>query len=131
MALHTERFELAREQFGKALARLHEALEADESAMVRDALIQRFEFTYELGWKSMFYWLRVQGESVPEMAKPVIQAAFRCGLISGADVWEQIKDNRNETSHTYNELMAVKVVSFVRAHAVAAFDALQVKLQAL
>lgn len=127
----SERFELSREQFDKALARLHEAVDADETAMVRDALIQRFEFTYELAWKSMFYWLRVQGEQVPEMVNPVIQAAFRCGLVSDATVWEQIKHSRNETSHTYNEQMAVKVASFVRARALAALDALLAKLQSL
>ena len=37
-----------------------------EDDIVRDSLIQRFEFTYELGWKAMFYWLRDQGERVPE-----------------------------------------------------------------
>ena len=50
-----DRFELARSQYFKALMRLHEAVEADESPMIRDALIQRFEFTYELAWKSMFW----------------------------------------------------------------------------
>jgi len=131
MTLHRDRFELARSQFGKALARLREALDADETAMVRDALIQRFEFTYELAWKSMFYWLRDQGEKTPEMASAVFQAAFRCQLVEDPRVWEQTKDSRNETSHTYNEAKAIEVASFVRAYAVHAFDALEFRLQAL
>lgn len=131
MSQHCERFELARTQFGKALARLHEAIEADETPLIRDALIQRFEFTYELAWKSMFYWLRDQGEKVPEMVNPVLQAAFRCELISDPQVWEETKDSRNETSHTYNEVKAIEVASFVRSHAVLAFDALHVRLQTL
>jgi len=131
MSQHRDRFELARSQFGKALARLHEAIEVDETPMVRDALIQRFEFTYELAWKSMFYWLRDQGEKVPEMVNPVLQAAFRCELISDPIVWEKTKDSRNETSHTYNEVKAVEVASFVRSHALAAFDALHDRLQTL
>ena len=44
-----DRFELMRSQFERALSRLHEALEQDETELIRDALIQRFEFTYELG----------------------------------------------------------------------------------
>lgn len=126
-----ERFELARDQFRQALARLHEALAENETEIVRDALIQRFEFTYELGWKCMFYWLRSQKEQVPEMVRPVIQAAFRTELIADADLWEQIKDCRDETSHTYNEKKAIEVAAFVRDVAAAAFDALLARLNAL
>lgn len=126
-----QRFELARDQFRLALARLHEALAENETEIVRDALIQRFEFTYELAWKCMFYWLRSQKEQVPEMVRPVIQAAFRAGLIADAGLWEQIKDCRDETSHTYNEKKAIEVAAFVRDVAARVFDALLEKLNAL
>ena len=126
-----ERFELVRQQFERALVRLHEALDQNETDFMRDALIQRFEFTYELGWKCMFYWLRAQQEKVPEVVRPVIQAAFRAELIADADLWEKIKDYRDETSHTYDEKKAIAVAAFVRAQAVHAFDSLLVKLKAL
>lgn len=126
-----ERFELVRQQFERALVRLHEALDQNETDFMRDALIQRFEFTYELGWKCMFYWLRAQKEKVPEVVRPVIQAAFRAELIADADLWEKIKDYRDETSHTYDEKKAIAVAAFVRAQAVHAFDALLVKLKVL
>ncbi len=124
-----ERFELGRGQFERALARLREALAVEETEIVRDAIIQRFEFTYELGWKCMFYWLRTQKEKVPEVARQVIQAAFRAELIVDADLWERIKDYRDETSHTYDEKKAIEVAKFVRADAVRAFDALKEKLK--
>ena len=126
-----ERFELVRQQFERALVRLHEALDQNETDFMRDALIQRFEFTYELGWKCMFYWLRAQQEKVPEVVRPVIQAAFRAELIADADLWEKIKDYRDETSHTYDEKKAIAVAAFVRAQAVHGFDALLAKLKAL
>lgn len=129
--MSTERFELAREQYRKALGRLHAALAESETEIVRDALIQRFEFTYELGWKCMFYWLRSQGDNVREMVRPVIQAAFKAQIITDADTWERIKDYRDETSHTYNEEKAVEVAAFVRDVAVGAFDALLVTLDTL
>jgi nucleotidyltransferase substrate binding protein (TIGR01987 family) len=131
VSVSQERFEIARAQFEKALARLHEALAQNETDLVRDALIQRFEFTYELGWKCMFYWLRAQKEKVPEVVRQVIQAAFRAELISDADLWEKIKDYRDETSHTYDEKKAIEVAAFVRAQAVGAFDLLDAKLKAL
>jgi nucleotidyltransferase substrate binding protein (TIGR01987 family) len=126
-----ERFELVRAQFSRALARLHEALALNETELVRDALIQRFEFTYELGWKCMFYWLRTQKEKVPEVVRPVIQAAFRADLIADAELWEKIKDYRDATSHTYDEKKAIEVAAFVRAQAAGAFDQLEAKLKAL
>lgn len=126
-----DRFIVAREQFSRALDRLHEVMVLDETDIIRDSLIQRFEFTYELAWKCMFYWMRSQGEKVVEMQKPIIAAAFRCELIDDPGLWEKIKDERDETSHTYNEAKAIAVSAFVRSDAVAAFDALRAKLNAL
>lgn len=122
MSTHRERFELARAQYTKALQRLHEALELDETSIVRDALIQRFEFCYELAWKSMFYWLRDQGERVPEMVRPVLEAAFRGGLIEDAEGWAKIKQYRDETSHTYDEAKAIEVSAYVRGSAIHTMD---------
>ena len=131
MNANRNRFELARQNFSRALFRLHEAVDFDESDMARDALIQRFEFTYELAWKSLFYGLRDAGENVQEMVRPVFQAAFRAQWIGDPQVWERIKDCRDETSHTYNEAKAIAVAAFVRAEALATFDALRGKLAAL
>ena len=128
---HSDRFEIARTQFNRALGRLHEVIVLDESDIIRDSLIQRFEFTYELAWKCMFYWLRDQGEQVVEMQKPIIAAAFRCELIDDPKLWEDIKDQRDETSHTYNESKAVAVAAFVRGSALPEFDALRGKLNTL
>lgn len=125
------RFELARKQFDQALTRLSEALRENETSFMRDAVIQRFEFTYELGWKCLFYWLRDNGEKVPEMVRPVIQAAFRAGLIDDADLWEKIKDCRDETSQTYDEAKAIAVAAFIRRDAERAFAALRTKFGTL
>ncbi len=131
MGQHRERFELARTQYFQALDRLHEVLELEENPIIRDSLIQRFEFTYELAWKSMFLWMKDEGEKVREMVRPVIQAAFRCELIDDPDTWEEIKDYRDETSHTYNESKAIEVAGFVRHQAVALFDRLRDELRDL
>jgi nucleotidyltransferase substrate binding protein (TIGR01987 family) len=131
MGQYRERFELARQQYNKALDRLHEVVDLDETDIIRDSLIQRFEFTYELSWKCMFYWMKDQGEQVPEMQKPIIQNAFRCQMISDPKLWEDIKDCRDETSHTYNESKAVEVVAFVRGTALAAFDVFRQRIDSL
>jgi len=125
---HGDRFEIARTQYNRALDRLHEVVALDESDIIRDSLIQRFEFTYELAWKCMFYWLRAEGEQVLEMQKPIIAAAFRCELIGNPQVWEEIKKQRDQTSHTYNEAKAVAVSAFVRSVALPEFDDFRQKL---
>jgi nucleotidyltransferase substrate binding protein (TIGR01987 family) len=68
---------------------------------------------------------------VPEVVRPVIQAAYRAELIADADLWEKIKDCRDETSHTYDQKKAVEVAAFVRGSAVQAFDILLAKLKTL
>lgn len=125
---HGDRFEIARTQYNRALDRLHEVVALDESDIIRDSLIQRFEFTYELAWKCMFYWLRAEGEQVLEMQKPIIAAAFRCELIGNPQVWEEIKKQPDQTSHTYSEAKAVAVSAFVRSVALPEFDDFRQKL---
>lgn len=128
---HRQRFEQARDQFSRAVTRLAEVAELDEDDVVRDALIQRFEFSYELARKTLFHCLRDQGEQVQDMARPILQAAFRAGLLNDADLWDRIKDERNETSHTYNEAKAIEVAAFVREEALPAMQRLEQNLKAL
>ena len=125
---HRDRFELSRGQFCKSLDRLNEVVALAETDIVRDSLIQRFEFTYELAWKCMFYWMKSEGESVPEMVRAVIREAFRCELIADPDGWERVKECRDETSHAYNENKAIEVAAFVRARALGLFEALRATL---
>lgn len=131
MADHQERFKLARDNFAKAVTRLQEALAAYEDEFVRDSIIRRFTFAYELGWKAMFYWLRGQDERVPEAGQPVLQAAFKTELIEDAELWEQIKDFRSETSHNYDSEKAKLVATFVRDHATSGLEKLRDKLLSL
>ncbi|MDT0618301.1 HI0074 family nucleotidyltransferase substrate-binding subunit [Salinisphaera sp. P385] len=126
---HQQRFEQARDQFSRAVARLAEVAALDETDVVRDALIQRFEFSYELARKSLFYCLRDQGEQVQDMARPILQAAFRAGLLDDPDLWDRIKNARNETSHTYNEAKAIEIAAFVREEALPAMQRLEQQMK--
>ena len=83
-----ERFEDQREQFERALARLHEVLRENETAIVRDALIQRFEFTFEMAWRCLHRYLVAKGERVAQQAWAVLPLAFQSQLIDDAEVWD-------------------------------------------
>lgn len=123
-----ERFEQQRAYFEKALARLGEVLALDENDVVRDSIIQRFEFTFEMAWKTMFRFLTDKGERVAAKAWDVLPVAFESLLIEDAEVWDQMREYRNETSHEYNQVKALEVAGFVRAKAYPALLALQAEL---
>jgi nucleotidyltransferase substrate binding protein (TIGR01987 family) len=126
------RYELALQQFEKALTRLQEVLavqEPEESSIVRDATIQRFEFTFEAAWKAMYRWIWAQDHPVNEMAAAVIPMAFSFGLISQEKAWGNMRKFRNDTSHTYEESIAIEVAAFVRQEAVVLFAELLKTLQ--
>jgi nucleotidyltransferase substrate binding protein (TIGR01987 family) len=128
MAEH--RFELALAAFEKALTRLHEILAENETMIVRDALIQRFEFTFEAAWRAAWRWLRARGAAVDEEAFAVLPRAFANRLIVDEAGWNELRKMRNLTSHTYQEKLAIEVAAFVRARGVGLFDGLVATLQA-
>lgn len=124
-----DRFAVALEHFQKALARLKEALAQDENDFIRDSIIQRFEFTFEAAWKAMYRWLRARGNDVDEEAYSVIPMAFERRLISEVKEWGDMRKFRNQTSHTYDQSIAIEVAAFVRQEGVSLFSALQKTLQ--
>ena len=102
------------ENYHHALAQLAEAVQiytADPSdALYRDGLIQRFEFTVELAWKSLKEYLEDQG-AVLGIASPrgVLKEAYAAGVITDAETWNRIIEARNITSHVYDEKTAQTV----------------------
>ena len=102
------------ENYHHALAQLAEAVQiytADPGdALYRDGLIQRFEFTVELAWKSLKEYLEDQG-AVLGIASPrgVLKEAYAAGVITDAETWNRIIEARNITRHVYDEKTAQTV----------------------
>lgn len=124
-----DRFALSLTQFERALQRLKDVLDRPEDDVVRDAMIQRFEFTFEMAWKAMYRLLRSRGLDVNESAFEVIPLAFTHTLITDAAGWGDLRKYRNLTSHTYDEKVAIEVAAFVRADSIGLFDALVARLK--
>ena len=119
-----ERLRLALDHFQRALARLHDVLAQPETEFMRDAIIQRFEFTFETAWKAMYRWLRARGVDIDEDAYSTIPEAFKRRLITDEKRWGDMRKYRNLTSHTYNEPLALEVAAFVRADVAPLLDEL-------
>ncbi len=77
--------------------------------MVRDSAIQRFEFTFDLAWKSLKLYLEEVERLECRSPKGCLRLAFSVGLIDNDPYWLQICDYRNLTSQTYDEELADKI----------------------
>lgn len=92
----------------KANQRLKEAVSLKPTRIHKDATIQRFEFTFELGWKTMQEYLRDQGLEC-KTPKNCIREAARIEIIGNPEVWIEYLKARNLITHTYNEKMADRI----------------------
>ena len=103
-----------------AVQRLDEGLvryDSDRSdIMVRDGLVQRFEFTYELSHKMLRRFMEAAAANPTEFDEAdfqyLIRSANERGLLLGAwPQWRVYRDMKAKTSHTYDEEVALKVVA--------------------
>lgn len=120
------------EQFEAAVSRLREALEDYRStplSSVRDGVIQRFEFCAELAWKTMREYLLDQGYTEINSPKAVIRQAFAYGMIEDADGWVRLMNDRNLTSHVYDEKTAEEIFRRIETVYLALFDAALVSMK--
>ena len=81
---------------------------------LRAAVIQAFEFTYELSFKMLKRYLELTSANPSEINnlsfKNIIREGYKQGLLrSELSVWSKFRQNRGTTSHTYNEVKAVDV----------------------
>jgi nucleotidyltransferase substrate binding protein (TIGR01987 family) len=104
---------------GQALRSLLEVLDMEKSPVVRDAAIQRFEYTFETVWKAAQLFLKEQEGIEAGSPKSVIRASFQSGLL-GED-WSRaamsMAEDRNLTVHTYNERLAETSYARIPLHA--------------
>lgn len=73
------------------------------SELEMEGLIQRFEYTFELGWKVLQDFLKYKGYEFIQGPNGTLQQAFEDGLISDHDGWRRMAKARVTTMHTYNE----------------------------
>lgn len=90
------------DHFKQALVRLEEAVAMKpKDRLALDGLIQRFEFSFELGWKVLKDWLNFKGFEV-SAPRDVIQIGFQEGLIEDFEGWLKMLELRNVSSHEYS-----------------------------
>lgn len=102
------------ENFSRALVQLTEFVQKKElSNMERQGLIQCFEYTFELGWKSLKDYLELGGQDAGT-PRSVIQQAFQLGIIADGHRWIDALEKRNYLAHSYNEEYAAMAEELIR-----------------
>ena len=99
-----KRFKERYEDYVKALNKLKEAMLESPTDIVIDGTLQRYEFTFELAWKTMKDYLEYNGYS-DNIASPraIIQLAYQAKVIKNGNVWINMMLDRNVLSHLYDE----------------------------
>ena len=107
---------------GRAIDRLEEGLQQASSrpddGLLRDGVIQRFEFTYELCWKLLLQHLESVWPDPSELEGVSFPALIRHGrdhglLRSGLELWKDFRQARGVTSHIYDEDKSLEVFAMI------------------
>lgn len=104
----SNKFQAILQQFERAVGKFSDVLEQEKNEYMRDSAIQRFEFTFELAWKTLKAFLEEQGITVYS-PRDSFKGAFQVGLIDEEPTWLETIELRNLTTHTYNESTAEEI----------------------
>ena len=95
-----------------ALDRLKEGVKEVTNDLDRDGVIQRFEFTFELVWKTIQEYAKYKGlEAVSP--RDSFRVASDLGIIENPEIWFDFLKDRNESTHLYNENQAQLIFSHI------------------
>ena len=101
-----------------AVKRLSEALSEYEEfqiTSVRDGVIQRFEFSTELAWKSVREYLIEEGFTDINSPKSVMKQAYANKIINDEMTWIELLNARNLTSHIYDDDTAAEIFNNIKS----------------
>jgi nucleotidyltransferase substrate binding protein (TIGR01987 family) len=102
----TEYFEEKLATYEQALGTFKDALLEHPSQLERDGAIQRFEYCFDLSWKTLKRYLEKQGLIDLNSPRSVFTAAYSENLIDDEILWSTIILKRNASVHTYNQKLA-------------------------
>ncbi len=119
------------QNFKKAYQLFYTAIQSFDSlnTLEKEGLIQRFEYTFELAWKTVKDYLEYQ-EVLVTFPREVIKSAFHHGLIEDGEIWMDMLEKRNLLAHTYDEERFQLAVSMIKDHYYAAISQLYRDLEA-
>ncbi|OGT16764.1 MAG: nucleotidyltransferase [Gammaproteobacteria bacterium RIFCSPLOWO2_02_FULL_38_11] len=109
------------ENFEKAFLLLNEPLKQKNpdklSDLEKEGVIQRFEYTFELAWKTLKDYMEHGGIKIsPITPREVIKQAFAANIISDGQTWINMAEDRNMSSHLYEKKKFEKIFKAILTH---------------
>jgi nucleotidyltransferase substrate binding protein (TIGR01987 family) len=111
--------------FEQALKTFKGALLANPSDLERDGAIQRFEYCFDLAWKTSKHLMEKSGLIDLNSPRSVFAAAYAEGIIDDEIIWSTIILKRNASVHTYNQQLAETLFAELPVYYNAMYDLLQ------
>lgn len=110
-----KRFEERKQDLRRATERLKEALNVEENEISIDGTLHRFEFTFELAWKTLKDYMEYNGIiETTGSPREVLKTAFASGLIEDGETWIDMMLARNSLSHLYDEGTSRKIYKDIK-----------------
>src|SRR3989304_6784386 len=113
-----EKLRIVAEEAGRALKTLKEITDEPYSEIIRDASIQRFEYSFEIFWKLLKEYLREKEGIICESPKSCFREAFKVELLTEEETIKALEmtDDRNLTAHTYHEEVAMEIYQKIKGY---------------
>lgn len=129
------RWEYRFDNFHRAYLLLREAIELSRqrglSQLEQEGTVQRFEYCWELAWKTIKDYLEYQGVVLETVTpRAVLKAGFAANVIEDGDAWMAALDARNKMAHTYNLKVFEQVVMAIETRYLGLMDRLDERLLA-
>ncbi len=129
------RWEQRFNNYRKALQQLKEAVELKKtrpfSNLEKQGMIQAFEYTHELAWKTLKDFLKSRGNIQIYGSRDATREAFQLGLLEDGELWMKMLQSRNITSHVYDESTAEEMINLISDSYYEAFNKLLIKMNDL
>jgi nucleotidyltransferase substrate binding protein (TIGR01987 family) len=111
-----------------------DAIEAEDlgfvlEEIIKEGLIHRFEYTHELAWNVMKDYAEYQGDNTIGGSRDAIREALQLKIIENGEVWMDMIQSRNKTTHTYNESTANEIYRKIMEDYIPLFLAFKIKME--
>lgn len=127
-----KRFEERRQDLINAMSRLKEALKEEENDLAIDGVLHRYEFTFELAWKTLKDYLNYLGvQQNTGSPREVIQESFANKIIEDGEIWIKMMLARNSLSHLYDEETSREIYEEIKEKYIYEIEKLVNKLESL
>lgn len=140
------RWEQRFSNYRKALSKLNKAVEiidaanspgrvkansVEEDEILKEGLIQRFEYTHELAWQVMKDYAEYQGTISITGSRDATREGFKMGIITRPEEWMDMLASRNLTSHTYNSETAEEIFDKIMGSYIFLFKGFEQKMETI